>query len=76
MEFKWSPFINYQRDIKAVSSKANARVESTHLIAHVKTIREYGVRVARMFARGEVSGSKSNKLFHHRQLIDPEINET
>ena len=51
---------------------------SADLIAHVKSTRqrEYGLRVARMSARGEVSGSKTNKLFHHRQLIDPEINET
>lgn len=72
VEFKWAPFINYQKDDIAASSNEQPSNSSSH----VKRQREYGLRVIKMFARGEVSGSKSNKLFHHRQLNDPEINET
>lgn len=37
---------------------------------------EYGLRVARMFSPGHASGTASNELLHHRQLVDLEINET
>jgi hypothetical protein len=35
VEFKWSPFINYQKDTKTVSSNLNIPAD---LIAHVKSI--------------------------------------
>lgn len=73
-KFKWSPFINYRKNVKTVSSWIVICRPNRTCKKHRH--REYGLRVARMFARGEISGSKTNKLFHHRQLIDPEINET
>lgn len=67
-KFKWSPFINYQKDIKAVSSKWKPPSNiATDLIAHVKRAPTTGI----WFASRKNVCSRRNFRFKDEQAFSP-----